>query len=260
MWADAFVIAVVLLLGLAIGSFMTVVCERVPAGESVVRPRSRCPACGTPISTRDNLPVLGWLLLRGRCRACGDRISVRYPLVEVTTALVIVGSFIVYDDLWLAIAVAALVGLMPCIAVIDIEHRIIPNRITYPALIVLPTYLIVARLAGAPVDLRGAAVGVIAYGGALLVVALVSGGMGMGDVKLAALIGVVLGSISLGTVAVAAGAAILIGGLGAVLALARGVGRKGAMPFGPALAAGAVIAAFWGRPIVDWYTRTVLHI
>ena len=260
MLLEAVALVPVFVLGLAVGSFMTVVAERVPAHASVVRPASRCPACQTPIARRDNVPLVSWLLLKGRCRSCGERISPRYPLLEVSTAALIVGAFIVYDDLWLAIAVAALVGLMPCIAVIDIEHRIIPNRITYPALIVLPTYLVVARLAGAPVDLRGAAVGAIAYGGGLFVVALVSGGMGMGDVKLAALIGVVLGSVSLDTVAVAAGAAILIGGLGGVLALARGVGRKGALPFGPALAAGAVIAAFWGRPIVDWYTRTVLHI
>jgi len=252
-------LALLFVLGLAIGSFMTVVAARVPAGESVVRPRSKCPSCGTEIRNRDNIPVLGWALLRGRCRACGARISARYPLLELTTAVVIVVPFLVYHDPWIAVAVAALLALMPVVAAIDIEHRIIPNKLMYPALIGFPLYLVVAWLAGAPVDLVRMAIGFLLYGGGLFVIALVSRGMGMGDVKLAALIGLVLGSIGLGLVGVAAGAAILVGGIAAVVALVRGVGRKGAMPFGPALAAGAVIAAIWGTQIAAWYQRSVLH-
>jgi leader peptidase (prepilin peptidase)/N-methyltransferase len=253
-------LALLFVFGLAIGSFMTVVAARVPAGESVVRPRSKCPSCGTEISNRDNIPVLGWLLLRGRCRSCGERISIRYPALELATAIVIVVPFLVYEDPWVAVAVAALLALMPVVAVIDIEHRIIPNKLMYPALVVFPIYLVVAKLAGAPVDLVRMALGFLLYGGVLFVVAAISRGMGMGDVKLAALIGLVLGSIGLGLVGVAAGAAILVGGIAAVVALIRGVGRKGAMPFGPALAAGAVIAAFWGQQIADWYQRSVLHV
>ena len=248
-------------IGLAIGSFMTVVAARVPAGESIVRPRSRCPSCGAEIRNRDNVPVLGWVLLRGRCRDCGARIPLRYPLLELTTATVILGAFIVYDDdVWIAVAVAAMLALMPVISVIDLEHRIIPNKIVYPALIAFPVYLVIAKLAGAPVDLERMAIGFLAYGGGLFVIALISRGMGMGDVKLAALIGIVLGALSLGQVAVAAGAAIVLGGLGAILALVRGVGRRGAIPFGPFLAAGAIVAAFWGPQIADWYSRTFLHV
>jgi leader peptidase (prepilin peptidase)/N-methyltransferase len=253
-------LALLFVFGLAIGSFMTVVAARVPAGESVVRPRSKCPHCGTEIQNRDNIPVLGWLLLRGRCRSCGERIPVRYPVLELSTALLIVVPFVVYDDVWVAVAVAGLLALMPVVSVIDIEHRIIPNKLMYPSLVAFPVYLIVAKLVGAPVDLLRMALGFVIYGGGLFVVALISRGIGMGDVKLAALIGLVLGSIGLGLVGVAAGAAILVGGLAAVIALARGVGRKGAMPFGPALAAGAVIAAFWGPQIADWYQRSVLHV
>jgi leader peptidase (prepilin peptidase)/N-methyltransferase len=245
--------------GLVIGSFMTVVSARVPAGESIVAPRSRCPACGTPIRDRDNIPVLGWALLRGRCRSCGERISVLYPILEITTAVLISGSFFVYPGLWVAFAVAALLALMPAIAAIDIAHRIIPNRIMYPALVGFPVYLVVAHLAGAPVDLLRMVLGFVLYGGGLLVVALVSRGMGMGDVKLAGLIGIVLGSQGLGVVGVAAGAAIVCGGLGAVVALLSGRGRKAAIPFGPYLAAGAVVAAFWGADIADWYLRTFLR-
>jgi leader peptidase (prepilin peptidase)/N-methyltransferase len=248
------------LVGLALGSFMTVVAARVPAGESVVQPRSRCPHCDAPIRNRDNVPVLSWLLLRGRCRDCGERIPARYPLLELATAVLMATPLFVYDSVWIALGVAALLGLMPVISVIDLERRIIPNKLIYPALVVAPLLLIVASVAGAPIDLVRAAIGFAAYGGALFVVAIVSRGMGMGDVKLAALIGLVLGSLSLGHVAVAAGAAIVLGAVGAIVALARGAGRKGAIPFGPFLAAGAVVGGLWGPTIAEWYQRTLLHV
>jgi leader peptidase (prepilin peptidase) / N-methyltransferase len=250
---------VVLPIGLVIGSFMTVVAARVPAGESVVRPRSRCLSCGTPIANRDNVPVVGWVLLRGRCRSCGARISLLYPGLELTTALLIAGAFFVYASLWIAVAVAALLALMPAIAVIDIQHRIIPNRLMYPALVAFPIYLVVAAIAGAPVDLARMLIGFALYGGVLFVVAAVSRGMGMGDVKLAALLGALFGALGLRYVGVAAGSAIVLGGVGGLVALAIGRGRKSAIPFGPYLAAGAVAAAFWGRPIADWYLRTFLN-
>ncbi len=246
--------------GLALGSFMTVVAERVPAGASVVAPRSRCPHCDAPIRNRDNIPVLSWILLGGRCRDCHEKIPVRYPLLELSTAVLTAAPFFVYESVWVAVGVAALLCLMPVITAIDIERRIIPNKLMYPALVAAPLYLLVARLAGAPIDLTRAAIGFAAYGGVLFVVAAVSRGMGMGDVKLAALIGLVLGALSLGQVAVAAGAAIVLGSLGAIVALVRGAGRKGAIPFGPFLAAGAVVGALWGPSIADWYQRTVLHV
>lgn len=256
--SDAWIRAIVALpFGLAVGSFMTVVTARVPAGESLLRPRSKCPSCGITIRDRDNVPVLGWVLLRGRCRACGARISPLYPVLELTTAILVAGSFYAYS-LWVAFAVAALLALMPVIAAIDIEHRIIPNAVMYPALIAFPAYLVVARLAGAPVDLLRMAIGFAAYGGGLFGVAAISRGMGMGDVKLAALLGAVLGSLGLAYVGVAAGAAILLGGIGAIVALVILRDRKAAIPFGPYLAAGAVVAAFWGRPIADWYLRTLI--
>src|SRR5205814_9501435 len=107
--------------GLALGSFMTVVAERVPAGVSVVSPRSRCPRCGAEIANRDNIPLVGWILLRGRCRSCGARISARYPLLELSSAVLFSGAFLVYDSVWVALAVAFLLVLMPAIAEIDIE-------------------------------------------------------------------------------------------------------------------------------------------
>jgi leader peptidase (prepilin peptidase)/N-methyltransferase len=252
--SDAWLRAIVALpFGLVIGSFMTVVVARVPAGESVVRPRSKCPSCGATIASRDNVPVLGWLLLRGRCRNCGQPISSLYPLIELATAALFVGAFAAFDDLWVAALIAALLSLMPAITVIDIQHRIIPNRLMYPALIAFPVYVLVAFAAGGDVDPVRAALGFAIFGGGLFVVAAVSGGMGMGDVKLAALEGVALGALGLRYVGVAAAAAILLGGLGGIVALLLGRGRRSAIPFGPYLAAGAVVASFWGEAIASSY-------
>jgi leader peptidase (prepilin peptidase)/N-methyltransferase len=255
--SDAGLRAIVALpFGLVIGSFMTVVVSRVPAGESVIRPRSRCPACGLTIRSRDNVPVLGWVLLRGRCRDCSERISPLYPLLELSTAALFVGAFAFFDDLWVGALIAALLSLMPAITVIDVQHRIIPNRLMYPALIAFPLYVVVAFAAGGDVDPVRAALGFAIFGGGLFLVAAVSGGMGMGDVKLAALEGVALGALGLRFVGAAAAAAILLGGVGGVVALLLGRGRRSAIPFGPYLAAGAVVAVFWGNAIARAYLGT----
>jgi leader peptidase (prepilin peptidase)/N-methyltransferase len=252
--SDAWIRALVSLpFGLVVGSFMTVAVYRLPRGESVVGGRSRCPSCGSQIGARDNVPVLSWLLLRGRCRHCGARISAEYPLIELATAALVVLAAIRWADPWRAGLVAGLLALMPGIALIDIRHRIIPNRLTYPGLAIAALVIVVAWLVSDAVDPIRGAIGLALYGGTLLVVALISRGMGMGDVKLAALIGLVLGSIGLRYVGVAAGAAIVLGGVGGLVALAMGRGRKSAIPFGPYLAAGAVVAGLWGAPIASWY-------
>jgi leader peptidase (prepilin peptidase)/N-methyltransferase len=142
---------------------------------------------------------------------------------------------------------------MPGIALIDLRHRIIPNRLTYPALLLFVPLILVAWAVGDAVDPLRAGLGLLLYGGVLFIVAAISGGMGMGDVKLAAVIGLVLGSLGLRFVGVAAAAAIVLGGLGAIVALAMGRGRKSAIPFGPYLAVGAVVAGLWGEPLASWY-------
>lgn len=257
--SDAWIRAIVALpFGLGVGSFMTVAVYRLPRGESVIRPRSRCPACGAEIGARDNIPVLSWLLLRGRCRRCGERISVEYPLLELTTAALVVLAAIRYPNPWQAGLVGGLLALMPGIALIDLRHRIIPNRLTYPSLLLFSVVIVLARVIGGVGDPASAAIGLLLYGGILFFVAVVSRGMGMGDVKLAALIGLVLGSLGLRFVGVAAGAAIAFGGLGGVVALAMGKGRKSAIPFGPYLAAGAVVAGIWGEQIASWYIDSFL--
>jgi leader peptidase (prepilin peptidase)/N-methyltransferase len=249
-------VAIAAVLGLLFGSFLTVVIHRVPRRESVVAPRSRCPGCGTPIRSRDNIPVLSYVLLRGRCRACGVRISPRYLLTELLTAGLFAAAAARFPSIYATAVLALFFAVLVAVAVIDVEHRIIPNRILYPSLIAFPVILVVGVLAGEHLSLLRAGIGFLAYGGGLLVVALISpGGMGMGDVKLAALIGLVLGAFGLAYVAVAAAAAVLAGGLGAaaLLAFARAT-RKHAVPFGPYLAAGAVWAAFAAPRVAHWYT------
>ncbi|MDP9331312.1 MAG: prepilin peptidase [Actinomycetota bacterium] len=242
--------------GLGLGSFMTVAISRMPKGESVVKPRSRCPACGTEILARDNIPVVSWVLLGGKCRACGEPISPMYPLTELATALLVVAAAIRFQNGWQIVLIGALLSMMPAVAIIDVRHRIIPNRLMYPSLIAFPVFVALGWLLGAPLDVARAAIGLLAFGGTLLLVAIASRGMGMGDVKLAGVIGVALGAIGLRFVGVAAFAAIGLGGIGSLIALGLGKGRKSAIPFGPYLAAGAVVAALWGQHIADWYLRT----
>jgi leader peptidase (prepilin peptidase) / N-methyltransferase len=246
------------LVGLAFGSFLTVVTHRVPKGESPLAPRSRCPACGTQLRNIDNIPVLSWVVLRGRCRSCGARISAMYPLTELLTGGLFVGAALEFDSIWAAAMMAPFLSLMVALSIIDIRHRIIPNRLVYPSLLAFGAYILIVALAGGGLDAARAAIGMLAYGGALLVVAFISPrGMGMGDVKLAALIGLVLGSLGLRYVTVAAAAGILLGGVGAIVALIAGASRKNAIPFGPFLAAGALVAAFLAPQISSVYLRYV---
>jgi len=252
-WDALIRVVIALPLGLAAGSFLTVLIYRLPAGESVARPRSRCPGCGAAIGGRDNVPVLSWVLLRGRCRGCGMRISAVYPLTELATAGLFVAVAFAYHNPWRAVMLCAFMALMPAVPVIDARHRIIPNRLTYPALIGFPVFVLVGWALGAPLDPLRALLGFLAYGGGLLVVALVSRGMGLGDVKLAGVIGIVLGSLGLRLVGGAAGVAILLGGLGGLVWILLGRSRKDAIPFGPYMAVGAMAAVFVGERLASAY-------
>jgi len=247
-------------LGLVFGSFVSVLVHRIPAGESVVRPRSRCPSCGVQIRARDNVPVVSWLVLRGRCRSCGARISVLYPSLELATGALFVAAALRAPSPWAAAVLAPFLSILLALSVIDVQTRRLPNRIVYPSLAVAAVTLVLVRIMGASVDLRGAALGALGYGGFLLVFALaVPSGMGMGDVKLAALIGLVLGSFGLRFVAVAAGVGIPLGGVGAIGALLLGASRKRTLPFGPYLAAGALVAGVAGAQLADLYVKTFLR-
>ena len=238
------------LFGLLVGSFLNVVAWRLPRGESLIAPGSHCPGCEAPVKPYDNVPVISWLLLRGRCRGCGERISARYPLVEGVTAL-----------LWAAVvAVAwgeperialgiALVTLLVPVTLIDLEHKIIPNKLTGPFAVLA----IALGVALAPQDVPEQLIAGAAAGGFLFAAALANPrGMGMGDVKLAAVLGLYLGK----AVAPAMMVALVAGVLGGLAVMARkGVadGRRTRVPFGPFLALGAVVGFVVGDPLMDAY-------
>jgi leader peptidase (prepilin peptidase)/N-methyltransferase len=245
-------------IGLMVGSFLNVVIGRVPAHESVVRPGSHCPRCQTPLQNRDNIPVVSWVLLRGRCRTCHEPISIHYPLIEAGGAILFVAAGVRFGVGWPLVAFCVLFAALLAISVIDLQHLIVPNRVLYPTLfIVAPLLVIAAATTHDWTDLEHAAIGGAGGFTALLAVNLVSPqGMGFGDVRLAGLIGMALGWISLGTALLGVFLAFLLGslvGIGLIVTHIRG--RKDALPFGPFLAGGAVIAALWGRAILDIYSR-----
>jgi leader peptidase (prepilin peptidase)/N-methyltransferase len=238
--------------GLIIGSFLNVVAYRLPRGESVAFPGSHCPSCDTPIKPYDNVPVFSWLWLRGRCRSCNTSISARYPIVEAVTAALLVA--VVLDkgadrDAWLGLAFVVL--LVP-VTLIDLDHRIIPNTLMLIGTVVSVALILVTDASALTEHLIAGA----AAGGFLLVAALAyPGGMGMGDVKLAAVMGLFLGR----NVAPALLAGFLLGTVvGAAIMAKKGVaqGRKTAVPFGPFLALGGLVGLFAGDAIVEWYLDT----
>jgi leader peptidase (prepilin peptidase)/N-methyltransferase len=249
--------------GLAMGSFLNVVIHRVPRGESVIRPGSHCPSCRVPVRTRHNVPVLGWLALRGRCAGCGTRISVRYPLVELGTgglfaALTVHFGVSLTLPPFLYLAAVAIV-----LSMIDIDVRRLPNRIVLPSYLVGGVLLATASLARHdpwPLarGLAGMAALFVCY---YALAAGYPGGMGFGDVKLAGLLGLYLGFLGWSWVLVGAFAGFLLGGVAGVgLMLAGRAGRRTALPFGPYMLAGALLAVFVAAPVTRWYAAHILDV
>jgi leader peptidase (prepilin peptidase)/N-methyltransferase len=232
--------------GLAIGSFLNVVTARVPEGRSVVRPPSGCPSCGTQIAARDNIPLLSWALLRGRCRHCGATISWRYPAVELLTALLIAGCGLAFGFTFEALIAAFFCAVLVAVSVIDLERFIIPNRIVLPAAVIV---LAAQTLRDPSPEWAIAGLGAALF---LLIAALAyPAGMGMGDVKLALLLGFELGR----TVPVAMMVGLIAAIVPSAVLLARhgSAARKMRIPFGPFLALGGIVALFWGDAILDAY-------
>jgi leader peptidase (prepilin peptidase)/N-methyltransferase len=233
---------------LALGSFLNVVAARLPEKRSLVHPPSACRACGTQIAWRDNVPVVSYLLLRGRCRSCGERIGLRYLAVEVLTAFLVAACFLHFGLTADAFVAAFFCATLVVLSAIDIEHHILPDKIVLPAAGVV----FVAQLALHP-D-RWLEWILAPLGAALFLFAALLAypkGMGMGDVKLCLLLGAMLGKLVL--------VALMIGMLSAlvpaVILVARhgAAARKMAIPFGPFLAFGAVIALFFGGTLLDAY-------
>jgi leader peptidase (prepilin peptidase)/N-methyltransferase len=251
----------VALLGLAVGSFLNVVIYRVPRGESLVTPASHCPSCGVPIRPWHNVPLFGWLFLRGRCASCRTRISVRYPLVELGCALLFVALALRLSHLGLLSALPAYLyfaAIGIALALIDLDVQRLPNSI------VLPSYPVVAGLLAVAAGVHGSWSPLLraVIGGAILFAFYFAlafaypAGMGFGDVKLAGILGAVLAYLSWRVLAVGAFGGFVLGAVvGLVVLISGRGGRKTALPFGPFMIAGALIAIFAGASIADAYSR-----
>jgi leader peptidase (prepilin peptidase)/N-methyltransferase len=234
---------------LALGSFVNVVAARVPLRRSVVRPRSACMSCGSELAWYDNVPVVSYLVLRGRCRSCGVRISPLYPAVELATAGLVAGCFVAFGLSGKAVVASFFCAVLVAITATDITHRIVPNRIVVPAAVLV----LAAQTALSPSPEW--AIGAFGAAGFLLAAALAyPAGMGMGDVKLALLLGAMLGRL----VAVGLMLGMLAALVPSVVLLARhgSAARKMGIPFAPFLALGAVVALFAGKPLLDAYFGT----
>jgi leader peptidase (prepilin peptidase) / N-methyltransferase len=242
--------------GMILGSFATVVAHRVPRGESIVMGRSQCPSCGATIAAYDNVPVLSWLMLRGQCRRCGERISPRYPLTELAMAALFVATVLILgtDDVGELALGLALCAVLVTVTLTDLERRVIPNAV-----------LLVGALVGAgivaasdPGSLPERALAAAGAGGFLFCVALAyPRGMGMGDVKLVAVMGLYLGRAVAPALLIGFAAGALVGLV--MIARQGATARKRAIPFGPFLALGGIVGLWYGDAIVDWYLDTFFH-
>ena len=245
-------IAAVALVGLCAGSFLNVCIYRLPRRESVAWPASRCTTCNRALSWYENIPVVSWIVLRGRCRTCRAPVSWMYPIVEIVTALIFVSSYVLYGFTPTAAVRSVFACALIVLFVTDLQHHILPNIITVPGIaigFVLSLFL--------PPGWRDSLIGIAVGGGTLFAIAEAyyrvrnQEGLGMGDVKLLGMIGAFLGwKLVLLTLILASFA----GSVAGVVLIASGRGSmKYALPFGTFLAVGALIAAIWGAPIIDWY-------
>lgn len=236
--------------GMLLGSFAGVVAYRVPRGESFVTGRSRCDSCGAQIAAYDNVPVLSWLLLRGRCRSCGEHIPARYPVSELTMAALFAATVAVLGTGDLAELALGLIfcATLVTVTLADLDRRVIPNTVLLAASLACLAIALAADPSGVPERLFAAA----GAAGFLLLAALAyPGGMGMGDVKLAAVMGLYLGSAVVPAMLIA----VITGALVGLAMIVRhgSAERKRAIPFGPFLAVGGVVGLFAGDQILSWY-------
>ena len=238
--------------GLVIGSFLNVCIYRIPRGESVIFPPSLCPGCNQRIAARDLIPLLSYIRLKGRCRFCGNKISPVYPFIELLTGLLFAAVYLRFGHTVLLYKVLFLIPVLIIVTFIDLRHYIIPDKVTVFAL----TGVVVLNVFTRDLTLVSSLLGLTSAAAFLLLIAIVSkGGMGGGDIKFAAVIGLFLGWPN-GLFAVFLGC-MLAGLVGMVLLLTRVKGRKDAIPFGPFLCAGVLVAIWRGNEILTWYFNKV---
>ena len=253
---DAALVIMCAVFGLAVGSFLNVVIWRVPRKLSVVRPPSHCPSCETPIRPVDNVPVASWLRLRGKCRHCDAPISIRYPLIELAGGVLFGAAAARFGWSWELPAYVVFFAALLAISAIDLEHYIVPDRISLPLIAVSVPLLGIAAVGegDGPAFVRALLGGVAAFAFLFALNIISPRGMGMGDVKLSVSLGMYLGWLGWGEVFLGMFLAFLLGALVGVLLIAVKLrGRKDFVPFGPFLALGTVITVLWGEPILRWY-------
>lgn len=242
--------------GLLVGSFLNVVVWRVPRHESIVRPGSHCPSCDAQLSPLENVPVLSWVVLRGRCRHCRARISARYPLVELANAGLWVGIAQRFGTTWEVPAYCALASGLIVLSLIDLDHFLLPNRVLYPTGFVFAALLVLPAVIDGQWDwyLRGIEGGAAAFGVFFVIHIVSPRGMGFGDVRLSFVLGLALGWLSWGHVFLGLFLGFLLGAVVGTLLIATKLrGRKDPVPFGPFMAAGALVAIFAGTQLLDLY-------
>jgi len=255
----AAVAAVAGILGLLVGSFLNVVIWRVPRGESIVTPPSHCPSCDTPIRPYDNIPVVSWLLLRGKCRSCGAHISARYPFVEALTGVLFVLMGVRFGLDWALPPYLVLVAFLVALSFIDLDTKTLPRKLIYLNALIGAPLLVLAALVNDDADkIWRAAVGAaIAFAFFLLLHLISPRSMGFGDVRLSGLLGLYLGWLSVLHVPLGLFLGFIFGAVvGIALMVFGSAGRKTAVPFGPFLAAGTIVAILLGQPLIDLWLPT----
>lgn len=246
-------IVIIGVLGLIIGSFLNVVIYRVPKGESVVAPPSHCGSCGKRLGPLDLVPVISYIALGGRCRYCGEGISIRYPLVEAVTALLFLSGYYFFGASWQILFYFVYVSLLVAIALIDLDHQIIPDGLVLFGFgVAVSEKVITALFWGNNLRIMDALWGLLAGGGIFLLIAVLSrGGMGGGDVKLMGLLGFAFGLRSVLVISILA---FMLGALISVFLLVSGLrSRKDPIPFGPFIALSTWLAMLFEAQIVHWY-------
>ena len=245
--------SIIFILGLMIGSFLNVVIYRVPKAESILISRSYCPNCETQLKWYDLIPVLSFLSTKGKCRYCGQNISWQYPVVELITGVLFLGLYLKFGITVQFGALLILISLLIASSIIDYQLQIIPNKITYFGIILGLIFSLIFDY----ISIKLALLGLIIPAGFLLLIALITkGGMGIGDVKFAAMIGTFIGP-KLTLIGIFLGA--LLGSIiGLVLLLLGKKTRKSKLPFGPLIAIGSIVMIFWGQKMINWYLELIM--
>lgn len=247
---EALIITYIAVVGLFIGSFLNVVGLRIPQGESIVTPPSHCPSCNHRLGIIDLIPVFSYVFLLGRCRHCGVKITPQYALFELITALLFIYTYFAIGLQFEIIIAWIFVSILVAITISDLHYKLIPNKIIFPGMIVF----LVFRWFVHSLPYTDYLIGFLVGGGLFYLIAIISrGGMGGGDIKLLAMIGLVVGwKLTLITILLSSVIGLLISGI--LLLLGR-ITRKQPIPFGPYIALAALIAYYWGNPLIDWYVH-----